>query len=81
MINSSQLQRIAEVVMILGIVALCQPWSMFFHSYGVVIILAGLITFMMTNWFGKTDAQRREEAEGVFDVSDHHDGHKTGNGA
>jgi hypothetical protein len=79
MINSSQLQRIAEVVMIFGIVALCQPWSAFLHSYGVVIILAGLITFMLTNWFGKTDAQRQEEAEGVFDVSDHHDG-KVGRG-
>ena len=43
-------------------------------------ILAGLITVMMTNWFGKTDAQRREEAEGAFDVSDHHDG-KAGTGA
>ena len=64
--------------MILGIIALCQPWSMFLHSYGVAIILVGLITFMLTNWFGKTDAQRREEAEGVFDVSDHYEGHKTG---
>jgi hypothetical protein len=78
MINSSQLQRISEVVMIFGIVALCQPWSMFLHSYGVGIIIVGLVTFMMTNWFGKTDAQRAEEAEGAFDVSDHHDGRLPG---
>ena len=79
MMTSSRLQRIAEVVMVFGIVALCQPWSMFFHRYGVAIILIGLITFMMTNWFGKTDAQRREEMEGAFDVSDHQDGVPTGN--
>jgi hypothetical protein len=74
MIDSSRLQRIAEIVMVLGIVALCQPWSMFLHRYGVAIILVGLVTFMMTNWFGKTQAQRDAEVEGVFDVSDHHDG-------
>jgi len=31
--------------MIFGIVALCQPWSQFLHSYGVTITLAGLIGF------------------------------------
>lgn len=78
MINSSRLQRIAEIVMVLGIVALCQPWSIFLHRYGVAIILVGLITFMMTNWFGKTDVQRQEEMEGAFDVSDHQDRGQTG---
>jgi disulfide bond formation protein DsbB len=78
MINSSKLQRIAEIVMVLGILALCQPWSMFLHRYGVAIILVGLITFMLTNWFGKTDAQRQEEMDGVFDVSDHQDGRAHG---
>jgi hypothetical protein len=52
MIDSSRLQRIAEIVMVLGIVALCQPWNLFLHRYGVTIILAGLITFLCTNWFG-----------------------------
>jgi disulfide bond formation protein DsbB len=52
MISSAKLQRIAEIVMVLGIIALCQPWSMFLHRYGVSIILVGLITFMLTNWFG-----------------------------
>jgi hypothetical protein len=78
MIRSDRLQRIAEIVMVLGIVALCQPWNFFLHRYGVTIILVGLITFMLTNWFGKTDAQRREETEGVFDVSDHHEGRPHG---
>ncbi len=67
-------EPVSQGWMILGIVALCQPWVEPLHRYGVTIILVGLITFMLTNWFGKTDAQRREETEGVFDVSDHHDG-------
>ena len=31
--------------MVLGIVALCQPLNLTLHSYGVAIILAGLIGF------------------------------------
>ena len=73
MISSAKLQRIAELVMVLGIVALCQPWSLFLHRYGVTIIIVGLVTFMCTNWFGKKDGER-EPPDGVFDVSDHHDG-------
>ncbi|MBX3573445.1 MAG: hypothetical protein KF694_13930 [Mesorhizobium sp.] len=70
MIKSSQLQRIAEVVMVLGIVALCQPWSLFLHRYGITIVIVGLLTFMFTNWFGKPD----DAQDGVFDVSDHREG-------
>ena len=32
-------------LMILGIVALCQPWIEVAHRYGVTITLAGLIGF------------------------------------
>jgi hypothetical protein len=73
MISSAKLQRIAEIVMVLGIVALCQPWNLFLHRYGVTIILIGLVTFLCTNWFGKT-GDDSASADGVFDVSDHHDG-------
>jgi hypothetical protein len=52
MIRSDTLQRIAEAVMVLGIVALCQPWSFFLHRYGMTVVIIGLITFMLTNWFG-----------------------------
>ena len=52
MIRASQLQRIAEVVMVLGIIALCQPWNLFLHRYGLTIIIVGLLTFMFTGWFG-----------------------------
>ena len=73
MISSQKLQRIGEIVMILGIVALCQPWNLFLHRYGLTIIIVGLLTFLFTNWFGsKPDEQ--ENADGVFDVSDHREG-------
>ena len=32
-------------IMVLGIVALCQPINMTLHSYGVTIILIGLVGF------------------------------------
>ncbi|MEQ1951300.1 hypothetical protein [Mesorhizobium sp. CN2-181] len=57
MIRHATLQRTAEVVMIFGIIALCQPWNLFLHRYGLTIVLVGLITFMLTGWFGpKGDA-------------------------
>lgn len=75
MMSSAKLQRIAEIVMVLGIVALCQPWNLFLHRYGVTIILIGLLTFMFTGWFGKPAGDGdKEVTDGVFDVSDHHDG-------
>ena len=75
MIDSARLQRISEIVMVLGIVALCHPWNFFLHRYGVTIILVGLVTFLCTNWFGKKgDADTASDA--VFDVSDHHEGLK-----
>jgi len=73
MIRSSQLQRIAEVVMVLGIVFLCQPWVEFLHRYGLTVIIVGLVTFMFTGWFGKPDT-RTPDTDGVFDVSDHREG-------
>lgn len=39
------LEPISQWVMVLGIVALLQPWSHFLHSYGVTIILVGLVGF------------------------------------
>ena len=75
MMSSAKLQRAGEIVMVLGIVALCQPWNLFLHRYGVTIILIGLVTFMLTGWFGKPSGSGDKEAtDGVFDVSDHHDG-------
>jgi hypothetical protein len=33
-------------MMILGIVSIVQPWSMFFHLHGVIITLIGLVSFI-----------------------------------
>lgn len=65
MIRSDKLQRIAEVVMVLGIIALCQPWNFFLHRYGLTIVIVGLVTFMLTGWFGSKpedapDAPRKD---------------------
>ncbi len=35
--------------MVLGIVALCQPWNLLLHQYGVTIILIGLVGFNITS--------------------------------
>ena len=78
MISSQKLQRVGEIVMILGIVALCQPWNLFLHRYGLTIIIVGLLTFMFTGWFGSAEVISDEENDGVFDVSDHHDGQHGG---
>jgi len=40
-------EPIAMYTMIAGIVALCQPWSLVLHRYGVTIILVGLIGFLI----------------------------------
>lgn len=33
------------VLMMLGIVALCQPWVQLLHSYSVLMIIIGLVAF------------------------------------
>ena len=48
-INQKYLEPGSQGLMVLGIVALCQPWSMFWHSYGITITLLGLIGFNITS--------------------------------
>lgn len=43
--NARKLEILSMCVMILGVIALCQPWNLFLHSYGATVILAGLIMF------------------------------------
>ena len=40
-------EMVFQWVMVLGIIALLQPWSLFLHRYGVTIILVGLAAFMV----------------------------------
>jgi len=44
-ISARYLEPGSQIVMILGIIALCQPWNEFLHRYGVTITLVGLIAF------------------------------------
>ncbi|TPI37252.1 hypothetical protein FJW07_19370 [Mesorhizobium sp. B3-1-9] len=48
-INEKYLEPGSQILMVLGIVALCQPWNMPLHTYGVTIILIGLIGFNVTS--------------------------------
>lgn len=48
-INQKYLAPGSELLMIVGIIALCQPWNLFFHRYGVTMIIVGLISFMITS--------------------------------
>lgn len=44
-ISAKYLEPASIWIMVLGIIALCQPLYLTLHSYGVTIILAGLIGF------------------------------------
>lgn len=72
-----RVQPFAEITMVLGIVALCQPWNMFLHRYGLTVVIVGLIAFMISGWFGSRGSVAGE-TDGVFDVSDHHEGRHEG---
>jgi hypothetical protein len=47
-INQKYLHPGSQLLMVLGIIALCQPWNFFLHRYGVTMILIGLVGFMIT---------------------------------
>jgi hypothetical protein len=44
-LSARVLEPISQWVMIVGIIALCQPWIEVLHRYGVTVILIGLIGF------------------------------------
>jgi hypothetical protein len=48
-LNQKYLAPGSQILMILGIIALCQPWSLLAHRYGVTVILIGLVGFMITS--------------------------------
>ena len=50
--NSTFLVPAAMVLMVVGFVALCQPWSALLHEYSVAITLAGLVLFTIFARFG-----------------------------
>jgi hypothetical protein len=46
-LSNRVLEPLSMWVMVFGIVALCQPWIEVLHRYGVTIILAGLVGFIV----------------------------------
>ena len=48
-INQEYLEPGCQLLMVFGIAALCQPWSLLLHRYGVTIILIGLVGFMIAS--------------------------------
>ena len=67
-INQKYLEPASQIVMVLGIVALCQPWNFFLHRYGRDHHRSiGLVGFMITGKIGAgstrpttADGQNRE---------------------
>ena len=57
-LSSRVLEPASMFLMILGIVALCQPWNEVLHRYGVTITLVGLIGFSV---FSKIKPLPKEE--------------------
>ncbi|WP_064713088.1 hypothetical protein [Rhizobium bangladeshense] len=57
--NQKYLEPGSQYLMILGIIALCQPWNLFLHRYGMTMTLVGLIAFMVTTKIPR-DAQPDE---------------------
>ena len=39
------LESASMAAMLLGIVFLCQPWSLFLHRYSILTIIVGLVAF------------------------------------
>lgn len=64
-LNRKYLAPAAQTVMIFGIIALCQPWSLFLHRYGVTITLIGLIAFLITSHIPpELEAEEQDAFEG-----------------
>jgi hypothetical protein len=58
-ISAKYLEPASIWTMVLGIVALCQPLNLTLHSYGLTIILVGLIGF---NIFSKIKPSPNQES-------------------
>jgi hypothetical protein len=59
-ISEKFLEPLSMWIMIVGIVALLQPWNLFFHRYGVTIILVGLAGFLVFSHIKPGPGQRKE---------------------
>jgi hypothetical protein len=58
-----KLELFSMWVMVFGVVALCQPWSLLLHRYGATIILGGLILFNIFSRFKPPPAKQSQHPE------------------
>jgi hypothetical protein len=61
--NARRLELFSMLVMIFGVIALCQPWDLFLHSYGATIILVGLILFNVFSRISPPETQQSAPLE------------------
>ena len=59
-----QFEFASMALMLLGIAALCQPWSLFLHQYSVLMIIVGLIAFNVFSRLASPPAVPPEHAGG-----------------
>lgn len=60
-VNQKYLIPIAQWLMVLGIIALCQPWNSLMHRYGVTLILIGLVAFIVTTHIPAPEIELEDE--------------------
>jgi hypothetical protein len=65
-LSARVLEPLSMYTMIVGIVALCQPWVEVLHRYGVAIMLLGLIGFSV---FSKIKPLPKEDRDDVTNVT------------
>lgn len=53
-------EPVSQWIMVLGIIALCQPWVELLHRYGATIILVGLIGFSIFTKIRPAAAKAKE---------------------
>ena len=59
-LSAKYFESISMWIIIVGIVCLCQPWFLFFHVYGFLITIIGLVGFI---FFSHIMPPPEEEAE------------------
>jgi hypothetical protein len=63
--HARQLELASMALMLLGIVALCQPWLLIVHSYSVLMIIIGLVAFNVFSRIASPPAARVDESEAL----------------
>jgi hypothetical protein len=56
-----QLESASMALMMLGIVALCQPWVEFLHRYSILVIIIGLLAFNVFSRIAPAPAAKAAE--------------------